>query len=123
MGIRRGHESRNPAGLACHRGGRAMSEELFLGVDLTAGQRPWTLMALDRDLRIAEKRSGPAESILEFLQSLEPAVVAIDAPAAPNRGRMRQAAVRRRLGMTARGERWADWRVCEVELRRQIGRA
>jgi len=96
-----------------------MSEELYLGVELTAGKRPWTLVALDGDLRIAEKRSGPMDSVLGFIEPLPSAVVAVDAPAAPNRGLMRQAAVRRSLGLTARGKRWADWRVCEVELRRR----
>ena len=96
-----------------------MTEELYLGVDLTSGKRPWSLVALDGDLRIVERRSGPMEAILEFVQPLEAAVVAVDAPAAPSAGLMRQTGVRRRLGLTSRDKRWADWRVCEFELRRR----
>jgi predicted nuclease with RNAse H fold len=94
-----------------------MANELYIGVDPTAGKRPFRLVALDDDLRIASRLTGSVEEVLEFLGSLERAVVAVDAPASLNGGWMRRADVRRRLGLPERTRRWSDWRVCEAELR------
>jgi len=96
-----------------------MTAELYVGVDVSAGKRPWTMAALDAELRIVEKRAAGADEIVDFLAGLESAVVAVDAPASPHRGRMRRPEVRQRLGLPPRGKRWSDWRVCEVELRRR----
>lgn len=96
-----------------------MPDELYVGVDPTAGKRPFRLVALDEDLRVASRLTGDAGAALDFIGSLERATVAVDAPAGPNAGWMKRADVRKRLGLTERSRRWSDWRVCEVELRKR----
>lgn len=95
------------------------SEPIFLGVDPTAGKKPMLYAALDRELNIVALDRADLESLLAFVASLGEAVIAIDGPQRPNSGLMSHADVRRRFDLRPSGKTWAQWRVCEYELRRR----
>ncbi|MGD8850557.1 MAG: DUF429 domain-containing protein, partial [Anaerolineales bacterium] len=59
------------------------------------------------------------ESLLAYIGSLEMALIAVDAPQAPNIGLMTQASIRERYNLQPEGDTWQTWRVCEYELRRR----
>ena len=93
--------------------------DVYIGIDPTAGRRPMTLAALDDDLRLVHLGPLDADGVLAFVEGRPGAVVAVDAPQSPNRGLMRRADVRRRLGLPPRGRTFGQWKVCEYELRRR----
>lgn len=91
----------------------------YVGIDPTAGSRPMHYAALDGDLRIRSLKKGDLPAVLEFVQGLDQAVVAIDAPQSPNQGLMADPGVREGYGLPPNGDTWAGWKVCEYELRRR----
>jgi predicted nuclease with RNAse H fold len=93
--------------------------DIYLGIDPTAGRRPGTLAALDDDLRVVHLGSMAVDDMIGFIEAHPGAVVAIDAPQSPNRGLMRRPDVRRKFGLPPRGRTFAQWKVCEYELRRR----
>ena len=93
--------------------------DIYVGIDPTAGRRPAMLAALDDDLRIVHIGPMDVDGVLDFIDGRPGAVVAVDAPQSPNRRLMRRPEVRRRLGLPPRGGSFAEWKVCEVELRRR----
>jgi predicted nuclease with RNAse H fold len=93
--------------------------DIYLGIDPTAGRRPATLAALDDDLRVVHLGPMGLDELMAFVEAHPGAVLAVDAPQSPNRGLMRRPDVRRRLGLPARGRTFAEWKVCEFELRRR----
>lgn len=95
------------------------SNDIFIGIDPTAGKRPFSLAALDDDLRVVAVEETDAVGCLEFIGRWPDPVVAVDAPQSPNQGLMRKAEVRKRFGLPARGKTFGDWKVCEYELRRR----
>lgn len=95
------------------------ANDIFIGIDPTAGKRPFSLAALDDDLRIVAVEATDRAGCLEFMDRWPNAVVAVDAPQSPNRGLMRRPEVRRGFGLPVRGRTFADWKVCEYELRRR----
>ena len=93
--------------------------DIYLGIDPTAGRRPATLAALDDDLRIVHLGPLDADGVVAFVEAHPGAVVAVDAPQSPNRGLMRRPDVRRRFGLPPRGRTFGQWKLCEYELRRR----
>ncbi len=91
---------------------------LYLGIDTTAGRRPFTYALLDEALAVRECGEGRFDEVVDLVTARAPAVVAVDAPQSPNRGLMMRADVRRRYGLAADGKGWRDCKVCEYELRR-----
>lgn len=98
------------------------SRTTFLGIDPTAGQRPFTYAALDIDLRLLALGEGTMEDVLAFTAGQRSAVVAISAPRRPNLGLLQQDEVRQGLHPMPRPGRWSGFRVAEYQLRQhQIG--
>jgi predicted nuclease with RNAse H fold len=95
------------------------TNDIYIGIDPTAGKRPFSLAALDDDLRPVAQEATNLDGAVSFIERWPHAVVAVDAPQSPNRGLMRQAARRRSLGLSPTGRTFADWKVCEYELRRR----
>ncbi|MEE9508366.1 MAG: hypothetical protein V3V44_03675 [Anaerolineales bacterium] len=95
------------------------SEAKFVGVNSTAGERPMHYAVLDGKLKIQVLGKGDLEMMLAVLAGLDDPVVAISAPQKPNSGVMARAAVRRRYNLDPEGMTWAQWRLCEYELRRR----
>lgn len=95
------------------------SEAVFVGVDPTAGENPMCYAALDANLRLLALDHGDMQAVLAFLGGLDSAIVAINAPQAPNQGVLKDEQTRRRYNLQPDGSTWRKWRVCEFELRRR----
>jgi predicted nuclease with RNAse H fold len=95
------------------------THDVYIGVDPTAGKRPFSVAALDDDLRLLELEATDLDGTLAFVERWPHAVVAIDAPQSPNRGLMRQPSRRRAFGLKPNSRTFSDWKVCEYELRRR----
>lgn len=95
------------------------SEAKFVGVNSTAGERPMHYAVLDGKLKIHVLGKGDLEMMLAVIAGLDDPIVAISAPQKPNTGVMGRAAVRRRFNLDPDGTTWAQWRLCEYELRRR----
>jgi hypothetical protein len=89
----------------------------FLGIDPTAGQRPFAYAALDHDKRLLALGEGDIEDVLAFVAGQRQAVVAVSAPHRPNQGLMAEDSMRRSLSPLPRPGRWVDFRVVEYLLR------
>lgn len=93
------------------------SHTTFIGIDPTAGERPFTYAALDADLRILALGQGDMAEILAFVGGQRAAVVAISAPRRPNQGVMNRPEVRESLSPPPRPGRWTNFRLVEYQLR------
>lgn len=92
--------------------------KLYLGIDTTAGRRPFTYALLNERLAIQDCGEGRFDEMVDLVTGRRPDVVAVDAPQGPNHGLMARPDVRRRYGLPADGRGWRDCKVCEYELRR-----
>lgn len=89
----------------------------YIGIDPTAGQRPFTYTALDNDLRLMALGQGEMEEVLAFVAGQRQAFVAVCAPSQPNQGIMERSEVRDRLVPPPNPGRWTKFRVVEYQLR------
>lgn len=89
----------------------------FIGIDPTAGQRPFSYAALDHDLRMLALGQGGMEDILAFVAGQRRAFVAVCAPRRPNTGVMERPEVRQSLIPPPRPGRWTGFRLAEYYLR------
>jgi len=89
----------------------------FIGIDPTAGLRPFAYASLDSDLRLLALGQAEMEEVLAFVAGQRQAVVAVSAPRRPNQGLMDQPEVRNQLNPTPRPGRWTNFRVAEYLLR------
>lgn len=92
-------------------------QTVYIGVDPTGGQRPFTFAVLDADLRLLALRPGEMDEVLAFIGGQRAAWVAVCAPARPNLRLMEDPAVRESLSPTPRPGRWTDCRMAEYLLR------
>ncbi|HSO26695.1 MAG TPA: DUF429 domain-containing protein [Anaerolineales bacterium] len=93
------------------------NQTTFIGVDPTAGQRPFVFVALDSDLRLLAISQGQLEDVLAFCGGQRQAVVGVCAPRRPNQGLLQRDDVRRRLQPAPRPGRWENFRLVEYLLR------
>ena len=91
----------------------------FLGIDPTAGQRPFSYAALDSNLHLLALGQGSMEEVLAFAGGQRQAFAAVCAPRQPNQRLMERPEVRERLTPMPRPGRWADFRLAEYELRQR----
>lgn len=89
----------------------------FLGIDPTAGLRPFAYAALDSDLRLLALGNGTMDEVLAFLGGQRRAFVAVSAPRRPNQGLMENLQIRQALSPVPRPGRWNNFRLAEYELR------
>ena len=94
------------------------ADAVYMGISPSAGVRPMHYAALDADLHILALDHGDMEHVLAFVAGHEKAIVAVNAPQAPNRRMMLDPDVRRKYNLRPGRETWGKWRVCEFELRR-----
>ena len=94
-----------------------MTNTAFIGIDLTADQRPHNYAVLDEKLRVVAQGVGVFDEVVAAVKAYESAVVAIDAPQSPNAGLMADPARRAQLGLPPNGKTWANCKVCEYEMR------
>ncbi len=89
----------------------------FIGVDPTAGQKPFVYAALDHDLRLLAIGKGSMDDILAFIAGQREAYVGVNGPRRPNQGVMEKPEVRASLSPQPRPGRWRDFRLAEYQMR------
>lgn len=89
----------------------------FIGVDPSAGGRPFVYAALDSELSLLALGEGEMEDVLAFVGGQQGAFVAVCAPRQPNQGLMAKPEIRERCSPPPRPGRWQGFRVAEYELR------
>lgn len=89
----------------------------FLGIDPTAGRRPFSYAALDSDLKLLALGQGSLDDILAFAGGQHRALAAVCAPRRPNQHLMEREAVRQQLSPPPKPGRWLNYRLSEYQLR------
>jgi len=91
----------------------------YIGVDPSAGVRPFVYAALDQELRPIVLGEGRIDDVLAFLAGQRQAVVAIASPRQPNQGVMGNEEVRKQLSPSPHRGRWMDFRMADYLLRQR----
>jgi len=89
----------------------------FIGIDPTAGEKPFVYAAISHDLKLLALDSGSIDDTLAFTAGQRQAVVAVCAPQNPNMGLMKKEKVRDSLSPKPNPGRWENFRVVEYMLR------
>jgi len=93
------------------------SSSSFIGLDPTAGRKPFSYAALDSSLRLTALGSGSLDEVLAFTAGQNEVLVAVCAPRRPNQRLMRRTEVRDSLNPPPRPGRWTNFRLVEYLLR------
>ncbi len=89
----------------------------FLGIDIGIGPKPVTLVALDSDQQVIAIGEGDVTDALAYAAGqVAGALVAVSAPAHPNKGRMKRPEVRRSLTPSPPNGKFTALRQVEYEL-------
>ncbi|MBE0411829.1 MAG: DUF429 domain-containing protein [Anaerolineales bacterium] len=89
----------------------------FIGIDPTAGERPFTYAALNQEKELLALGEGNIDEVLAFVGGQQAAFVAVCAPRRPNQGVMTRDKVREQLSPSPRPGRWTNFRMVEFQLR------
>ena len=89
----------------------------FIGIDPTAGRRPFIFAALDSDLHLLALGQGEMDAVLAFVAGQRQAAVAVSAPRQLNQRVMQREDVRQQLSPPPRPGRWTNFRLAEYLLR------
>lgn len=92
------------------------SRTTFIGIDPTAGQRPFAYAALDENLRLIALGEGSLNEVTAYAGGQQSAIVAVNAPRQPNQGLMKDENVRAGLSPSPTSGRWQGYRVAEYQL-------
>lgn len=92
------------------------SETSFVGIDPTAGVKPFVYAAIDKDRGLLALGQGQIDDMLAFAAGQRQAIVAVCAPRRPNRGMMRRESIRQELDPVPHPGRWEDFRLAEYQL-------
>lgn len=93
-------------------------QRTYVGVDPTAGKKPFVYAAISHDLSLLNLSTGDMDYTLAFLAGQQNCCVAVCSPSKPNQGLMTQDDVRQRLIPPPKPGRWQNYRVAEYILRR-----
>jgi hypothetical protein len=91
----------------------------FLGIDPTAGQRPFVYVALDYECNLLALGEGHMDEVLAFAAGQREALVAVCGPRQPNRGLMADPEMRQQLSPVPKPGRYVDFRLAEYQLRQR----
>jgi len=91
----------------------------FLGIDPTAGHKPFSYAALDSELKLLALGQGSLDEILAFAGGQQQALAAVCAPRRPNQGLMERESVREQLSPPPKPGRWQNFRLAEYQLRQR----
>ncbi|MCS6907415.1 MAG: DUF429 domain-containing protein [Anaerolineales bacterium] len=94
-----------------------LEDELYLGVNLTSGRRPFVYIALDRRLSLVNKGTGSLSDILSLVLNQASCIIAICSPYQPNQGIVREGNLQSTPTPGRKARKWADCRLCEFILR------
>lgn len=89
----------------------------FIGIDPTAGEKPFVYAALDHELRLLALGQGHIDDILAFAAGQRQALAAVCAPRRPNQGVMSRSEVRQNLSPPPNPGRWENFRLSDYLLR------
>jgi Protein of unknown function (DUF429) len=89
----------------------------FIGIDPTAGEKPFVYAALDRDLQLLALGHGTIDDVMAFAAGQRQAVVAVCAPRQPNQGVMTRPEIRQDLTPPPTPGRWTNFRLADYMLR------
>lgn len=89
----------------------------FIGIDPTAGQKPFTYAAIDQDLKLLALGSGSMDEVLAFVGGQRQAYAAVCAPRRTSQGVMGRSDVREQLSPPPKPGRWSGFRLSEYQLR------
>ncbi len=89
----------------------------YIGIDPTAGQRPFSYAALDQERRPVAISEGHLDEVLAFAAGQQQAVVAVCSPRHPNRGVMAKREIRQSLTPQPSSGSWMDFRVADYLIR------
>jgi hypothetical protein len=92
---------------------------IFIGIDPTAGDKPFIYAALDSDRRLLALGSGSIDDVLAFAAGQKQALAAVCAPQRPNQGVMARAEVRQNLLPPPNPGRWENFRLADYLLRQR----
>ncbi len=93
------------------------TESAYLGIDPTAGRKPFAYAALDMYMHLAALGRGSLDEVLAFIAGQRQAIVAVCAPRRPCQHLMEQDEVRDKLNPPPRPGRWMNFRLAEYLLR------
>lgn len=89
----------------------------YIGIDITFGPKPVTFVALDQEQQpLAIGEGDYADALAYCAGQMSGALVAVNAAACPNHGRMRRAEVRRNFDPPPLGGKYTALRQAEYEL-------
>jgi hypothetical protein len=91
----------------------------FIGIDPTAGQKPFAYAALGQNLELLALGLCSIDEVLAFVGGQRAAVVAVCSPPRPNLGVMNHPEVRAQLSPPPRPGRWTNLRLAEYQLRQR----
>ena len=91
----------------------------FIGIDPTAGVKPYAYAALNKDRELMALGTAPVQDVLAFVAGQQEAIVAVCAPRQPNLGLMTDEEVRKGLKPVPNPGRWVDFRVADYLLRQR----
>jgi hypothetical protein len=89
----------------------------FIGVDPTAGEKPFVYAALDHEKRLLALDHGNMEDVLAFAAGQRQTILAVCAPRRANRGIMARPEVRQSLNPPPSPGRWENFRLADYLLR------
>ena len=89
----------------------------YIGIDPTAGYKPFAYAALDNDLRLSALGHGSLDEVLAFTAGQRQAMVAVCAPRRPSQRLMERTEVRDNLNPPPNPGRWMGFRLAEYLLR------
>lgn len=94
-------------------------DTVYIGIDPTARRRPMNYAVLNNNLDLVAHGQGKLDEIVAVVRAHASAIVAIDAPQSPSAGLMASPDRRIKYGLTPKSAKWANYKVCEYELRRR----
>jgi len=93
------------------------TDTLFVGIDPTAGIKPFVYTAIDKDLNVVVMSEGTIDEALAFVASQRSAIIAVCSPRNPNIGLMDDDQIRQNLTPIPKPGRWINFRVADYLLR------
>lgn len=93
------------------------SGSAYIGIDPTAGHKPFAYAALDGNLRLTALGGGSLDEVLAFSAGQRQAMVAVCAPRRPSQRLMERTEIRDSLNPAPRPGRWMGFRLAEYLLR------
>ena len=91
--------------------------QVFIGIDISIGTKPVTFVALDLDQKAMAIGEGEIHDALAYAAGqMAGALVAVNAAACPNKGRMTRAEIRQKLNPPPARGKYAALRQVEYEL-------